>query len=99
VSPTAKRLSAAWLVIAILLAIGSVAGGDTSIVAGFLWLAWTAPIGLIWQFWLYEPLWRLLGTGVTNWLGLLLVIVGAYLFWFVLVPAMFRTAKNRARTN
>jgi hypothetical protein len=85
--------------IAILLAIGSVAGGDTSIVTGFLWLAWTAPIGLIWQFWLYEPTWRLLGTGVTNWLGLLLVLVGAYLFWFLLVPAVFRAAKSRTRTN
>lgn len=88
-------LRASWLTIAILLAVGSVAGGDTSIVTGFLWLAWTAPVGLIWQFWLYDSVLRLLGTTVTNWIGLPVVVLGSYVFWFVLIPRVARAARRQ----
>jgi hypothetical protein len=91
-----RWLSGIWLLVAVLLAAGSTAGGDTSIVTGFLWLAWTAPIGLIWQFWLYDTAIKAVPVNVVNIAGLALVLVLAYLFWFQLVPALFRAAR-RAR--
>jgi len=70
------------------------AGGDTSIVTGFLWLAWTAPIGLIWQFWVYDTALKLAPASLVNIVGLALVLVLAYLFWFQLVPALLRSARR-----
>lgn len=88
-------LGIAWLVVAIVLATGSRAGGDMSIVAGFLWLAWTAPVGMIWQFWVYDSVFRLFGTTVSNCLSLVVVLVVASVFWFVVIPRIVRAARRR----
>ncbi len=89
-----RWLAGIWLLVAVLLAVGSMAGGDTSIVTGFLWLAWTAPIGLIWQFWVYDTALKLAPASLVNIVGLALVLVLAYLFWFQLVPALLRSARR-----
>ena len=90
-----RWLSFGWLVIAALLVLMSAKGGDATIVGGLLWLVWTAPVGLIWQFVLYDHVLPILGSQVTNWLGIALVFAGAYLFWFVLIPWLFRYARRR----
>jgi hypothetical protein len=87
-------LGLAWVAVAVPLAIATTVGGDTSIVMGFLWLGWTAPIGLIWQFWVYDHVLPLFGATTTNWLGLAFVLVGAYLFWFVAIPKISRAARR-----
>ena len=89
-----RWLAGIWLLVAVLLAVGSMAGGDTSIVTGFLWLAWTAPIGLIWQFWVYDTALKVAPASLVNIVGLALVLVLAYLFWFQLVPAVLRSARR-----
>lgn len=91
-----RWISVGWLVVAVVLVIMSARGGDATIVGGLLWLVWTAPVGLIWQFLLYEHVLRILGTEATNWLGVALVFVGAYLFWFYFIPWLFRAARRRS---
>jgi hypothetical protein len=91
-----RWLSLGWLVIAVLLVIMSARGGDAAIVGGLLWLVWTAPVGLIWQFLLYEHVLPIFGTEATNWLGVALVFVAAYLFWFYFIPWLFRLARRRS---
>ena len=54
----------------------------------------TAPIGLIWQFWLYDSALKVAAAGVVNIVGLLVVLVLAYLFWVYLVPMLFRVARR-----
>lgn len=91
-----RLLAIGWLVVAALLIVASTQGGDATIVSGLLWLVWTAPIGLIWQFLIYEHVLKALGTQGTNWLGVALVLVGAYLFWFLFIPWLFRAARRRS---
>jgi hypothetical protein len=91
-----RWISIGWLAIAALLVIISAKGGDATIVGGLLWLVWTAPLGLIWQFLVYEHVLRILGTQATNWLGVALVFVGAYLFWFYFIPWLLRSARRRS---
>jgi hypothetical protein len=93
-SRSSRWTTIVWIVVAVLLAVGSTAGGDTSIVTGFLWLAWTAPISLIWQFWIYDTVLRFVPANIANVMGLLLVLALAYAFWFQLVPALFRGARR-----
>jgi hypothetical protein len=92
---TVQWISIVWVVVAVLLIVGSSKGGDLTIITGLLWLIWTAPVGMIWQFWLYPTVDRVLGTDVTDWFGIGLVFVGGYLFWFSLVPWLFRAARRR----
>ena len=90
-----RGLSIGWLIIAVLLVVMLGRSGDSTIVGGLLWLVWTAPVGLIWQFILYDHVLPILGTEATNWLGVALVFVGAYLFWFFFIPWLFRFVRRR----
>lgn len=76
----------AWTCVAVALAVGSFAGGDTSIVSGWLFLAWTIPFGVIWWFYLYDIVRQWVPDNVAQVGGTVLVIVVAFVFWFVLVP-------------
>jgi hypothetical protein len=91
-----RWISIGWLVVATLLVVMSARGGDATIVGGLLWLVWTAPVGLIWQFVLYEHVLPVFGTEATNWLGVVLVFIGAYLFWFFFIPWLFRYVRRRS---
>jgi hypothetical protein len=86
--------SIAWLVIGPLLIVMSMRGGDAAIVGWLLWLIWTAPVGMFWQFVVYGHLEPILGAEPTAWIGDAIAYVGAYLFWFVLVPWLFRWARR-----
>ena len=101
------RMAAArtvWLLIAGALAFGSFAGGDVAVICGWLFLIWTLPFGVIWWFWVYEffqPLAQsetvqvVHGSLFVQVAGVVVVIAIAYLFWFVVVPAMVRKFKTR----
>lgn len=89
-----RLASLVWLGVAILLAIGSETGGDTSIVTGLLWLVWTAPFGPIWQFWVYDSALKILPANVANFLGLVLVLLIAYTFWFHFIPWLVRLGRK-----
>ena len=92
-----RWLATVWLVNVVLLAIGTEVGGDTSIVTGFLWLIWTAPVGLIWQFYVYDVALKMVPAVVANIGELVLVLALAYTFWFQLMPALLRVGiRNRA---
>jgi hypothetical protein len=94
-----RWLSIAWVVVACLLVAMSAIGGDATIVSGLLWLVWTAPVGLIWQFMVYEHVLRIWGTEATNWVGLALDLVGAFLFWFHFIPWLFRSVRRRSAVS
>jgi hypothetical protein len=76
-----------WLVIALLTIVFSFAGGDTSILAGWLFLVWTAPFGMIWWFILYDYVHMLicLPLATLQIMGELLSVAVAYIFWFILI--------------
>ncbi len=84
-----------WVAVAVLLAVGSRVGGDASIVTGFLWLVWTAPVGLIWQFWIYDEVLRVLPASVANVGGLVVVLAVSYVFWFRLIPMLSRISPQK----
>ena len=85
-SPRLRIFSLIWVSVAILLRVYGSAGGDASIVGGMLFLAWTAPFGLIWQFKLenFAVTWFSVPTAQT--VGDIIVIATGFLFWFVFFP-------------
>jgi len=85
-----RFVATAWLVGAVLLGVASFAGGDLAIVAGWLFLVWTLPFGVIWWFALYDHAVALFPRAVVQPAGVAGVILIAFLFWFVVVPAVRR---------
>jgi hypothetical protein len=85
-----------WLVIALLITAFSFAGGDKSILAGWLFLVWTVPFGMIWWFFLYDYVHTLiyLPAATMQIMGELLSVAVAYIFWFVLIP-WIRTVRKK----
>lgn len=81
----------AWTCIAVALAFGSFVGGDTSIVSGWFFLAWTIPFGVIWWFCIYRVLPQWMHDNVIQVGGTVLVIVVAFVFWFIFVPRIKAT--------
>lgn len=90
-------IAAGWLLIAVVLGVGLFAGGDLSIEAGLAFVIWTAPIGLIWQFHVYGVLLEFLPAKWLDPIGVFLVIVLAYAFWFYGVPRLFRRQTKQSK--
>lgn len=86
-------LASIWVAVAILLRVYGAQGGDASIVSGLLFLIWTAPFGVIWQFWIYDFSLRWMQPATAQLLGDVLVIAVGAAFWFVLMPAIGRRAR------
>lgn len=82
------RIAVVWIVGAVLLSVGSFAGGDTAILAGWLYLVWTAPFGVIWWFYLYEYALAFLPATIAQPIGVAMVDIVAFLFWFVAIPSL-----------
>lgn len=89
-----KILAVIWLVVAVVSGIFSLKGGDTSILAGWVFLVWTAPFGVIWWFYLYDAALMIMPTRIAEPIGVTLTIVVGFLFWFVLVPAVSRYSRR-----
>lgn len=76
-----------WIAVAILLRLYGSTGGDASVVGGLLFLTWTAPFGLIWQFWVAEPL-GIRASEMFNLLGDVITIATGAWFWFRALPML-----------
>lgn len=83
-----RPLRIAWCIVAVILGAASFAGGDTAIVAGWLFLLWTIPFGVVWWFYLYDMALRFVPKAIAQPLGVVAVIVVTYVFWFVIVPKL-----------
>lgn len=92
-------LPAAWLIVALLLIYYSYAGGDTAISAFLFFVFWTFPFGAIWSFNIYPLIPRSMLLNGINIIGDLVSVVLAFVFWFVLIPWVFRKARKLRRPN
>ena len=82
-----------WLGVAALLGAGSFAGGDTSIVCGWGFLAWTVPFGVIWQFAVSDLLpTSVAHSPVVEVAATIVVVALGYVFWFIAVPKIVSKA-------
>ena len=77
-----------WLSVALILTYFSFSGGDASFLAGWLFLVWTLPFGVIWWFIVYDYVhalaWLPLLTIQTG--GDLIAVAAAFVFWFIFIP-------------
>jgi hypothetical protein len=87
---TVKRMiwPFSWLAIALILIFFSSSGGDASFRAGWLFLVWTIPFGVIWWFVIYDYVRTLtwLPIPVIQTGGDLIVVAAAFVFLFVFIP-------------
>ena len=94
-SPRLRRIALVWLAVAAVLSVASFVGGDTSILGGWLYLIWTAPFGVIWWFYLYDHALAWMPANVAQPIGVVVVDVVAFLFWFVAVPRLRASLAKR----
>jgi hypothetical protein len=87
-------IRAGWLALAAIFAYASTLGGDTSIWAGWAFLVWTFPFSGIWWFYLYDSVREHASASNAQLIGLPLIIVFAYVFWFVLIPIVWRKSRR-----
>lgn len=91
--PIAIRVG--WFLIAILSAYLSTIGGDTGVLFGWLFLVWTAPFSILWWFYAYDIARHYMSAASAQPIGLVAVIVLAYIFWFMVVPFVWSRARGR----
>jgi hypothetical protein len=84
----------AWVGIAIGIRIYGSAGGDAAIVSGLLFLIWTIPFGVMWQFVLYDQALKVLSVDAAQLVGDAITIGVFVLFWFLLVPFIVKRPKR-----
>lgn len=97
-SPRLRLVALIWLSVAVLLRVYGINGGDNAIVGGLIFLVWTVPFGMIWQFYLYNFALLLVPPSTAQVVGDILVIVIFIVFWFFLVPrtkAYFRERRSK----
>ncbi|WP_295993948.1 hypothetical protein [Rugamonas sp.] len=83
-----------WLCIAIALEYGSRIGGDASIFYGWIILIWTAPFSMMFQFYFYDFYLRYMPSPVAQLVGSASEVIFSYLFWFILIPTIWRKRKK-----
>jgi uncharacterized membrane protein len=98
VTPRLRRIAIVWIVGIVLVSAASFAGGDTAVLAGWLYLVWTVPFGVIWWFYLYDHALALLPASVVQPIGVVVVDIVAFLFWFNVIPRL-NTALTRRRLS
>jgi hypothetical protein len=96
-SRASVAIRAGWVGLALLFAYASTLGGDTSILFGWVFLTWTAPFSILWWFYLYDFARQYMSAAAAQPIGLISVIVLAYLFWFVLVPYLWTRARRTGK--
>lgn len=89
-----RLIALAWLSIAVLLRLYGINGGDAAIVGGLLFLVWTVPFGMIWQFYLYDYALTLMPAPTAQVIGDIVVIAITFLFWFLFVPRVRSSFKS-----
>ena len=83
-----RWLELVWGFVVAILSVTMFSGGDLSIVSWLLHLVLTAPFGMIFWFYLYEPTLNWIPSAVADSVGVVVVDVVAFVFWFVLVPRL-----------
>jgi len=94
-TPRLRIVASIWVGVGILLRLYGINGGDAAIVGGLLFLVWTAPFGLIWQFYLYDHALQWMSNSVAQVVGDVAVIAVGFLFWFVVLPWLRSTLSRR----
>lgn len=94
-TPRVRIFALLWVGVGILLRLYGFYGGDAAIVGGLLFLVWTAPFGLIWQFYLYDHALQWMSSSVTQLVGDVAVIAVGFLFWFVFLPWLRSSLRRR----
>lgn len=84
-----------WVAVVAVLSVASFVGGDTSILGGWLYLIWTAPFGVIWWSYLYDHVLAWVPANIAQLLGVMVVDVLAFTFWFMLVPRLLALTRRR----
>ena len=83
-----------WVAVAVLLRVYASNGEDASIVGGLLFLVWTAPFGLIWQFWILDTL-SSFHASVVQTIGDVFSVAAGAIFWFFIIPKVRRMQKAK----
>lgn len=92
---TKRLVRVGWLCVAIGLAYIPSGGIDANLLAGWAFLVWTFPLSGLWWFYLYDVARQYMSTSVAQLIGPVFAIVGAYAFWFVLIPMIWSKSKRR----
>ena len=91
-----KCVRVIWLFVALVLMYGLNAGGERAIAAFWILVVWTAPFGMLWRFTIYELMPEFIKTLLDSpIIGSVLVIICAYLFWFVFIPKIWSWCRYR----
>lgn len=85
-SKPVRWLAVAWVVIALLLNVGSSQGGDTAVISTWLELVWTLPFGVLWWTYGYDCALHFLPKQSAQLVGTVVVDLLAFTFWFVAIP-------------
>lgn len=88
-SARTRLLSLAWVCTAVLMRLYGINGGDAAIVGGLLFLMWTAPFGMIWQFYLHEYALLRMSPLAAQIVGDTVVVFVGFLCWFLLLPRLY----------
>lgn len=68
--------------------------GDVGVASFWILLVLAAPVSVLWWFYIHDLALRWIAAPLLDYLGILFVIVGGYLFWFFLVPLAFRVSRQ-----
>lgn len=84
-----------WGLIALIIIAYSAQGGDSSIVGGVLFLIWTAPFWIIWQFYIYDLIVDVFSPESAQIFGYFISIICGFVFWFIFIPFLHRQLANK----
>jgi hypothetical protein len=90
-------LAVVWVCAALAIRGYGATGGDAAVLSGLLFLLWTLPFGVIWQFLLYERALTFMSVQAAQFLGDLATIILFVLFWFVLVPLVSTKSREAGK--
>lgn len=94
-----KIVHVGWLCVALGLAFMPSGSGDTNLLAGWVFFLWTFPFSGVWWFYLYDVALQYMSKSLAQSIGPLFAIVGAYAFWFLLIPWIWRKARRSSADN
>jgi len=94
-SPQKKVVRLVWLFVAIGLALVPSGSGDMNLTVGWVFFIWTFPFSGVWWFYFYGIARQYMSASAAQSIGSALIIVCAYVFWFVLIPMMWRKARQK----
>lgn len=93
---TLKIMRVLWLCVASAFAALPAATVDTNPLIGWLFFLWTFPGSGVWWLYIYDVFRNYMSDATVQLVGRIFIVACAYVFWFVLVPVIWRrTLKKR----